>query len=192
MSNFTPCTSLPSNLHPWWIRTQDGGNSPCILGSPAAEPGATIANCVGWAWGRYQQIRGSVDSRLPSINAGGWYAAAVAAGMPHGSEPQLGAVLCLSGHVCIVEEIAADGSFINCSESDWGGPVFSYRTRYRSRNWILQVGGFQGFIYQEEEPEPEPGPGPEPEPPGPDPEHGNNFRWWMARKLILSRRNIKL
>ncbi len=192
MSEWVPCKTLPANLSPWWIMSAYGGNSPCIEGNPAAEPHATIANCVGWAWGRYQQGRGSVDSRLPSSNAGDWYRQAQAAGMSVGQEPQLGSVLCLSTHVCIVEEIAADGTFINCSESDYGGAVFSYRTRYRANNWILGGGTFQGFIYNDSfDPGPDP---PEPEPPGPGPEPeptGSRFRWWMYR-LLLNRRRGRL
>lgn len=189
MSDFVPCKSLPQNLYPWWIQAASGGNSPCIAGSPQAEPGATIANCVGWAWGRFQQIRGSVDSRLPSSNAGNWWRQAQNAGMPTGSEPQLGAVLCMNGHVAIVEEIAADGTFINCSESDYGGPIFTYRTRYRSQNWSYPgYSTFQGFIYQDDEPTPGPGPDPDPEPPSPDPENPQKFHWWMFRHLINERR----
>ena len=193
MSEFYPCYSLPSDLYPWWIKSGYGGNSPCILGSPTYQYGCTLSNCVGWAWGRYQQARGSVDWRLPAVNAGSWYAAAIANGMSVGSEPALGAVLCLGGgHVAIVEEIAADGSFINCSESDWGGAAFSFRTRYRSRNWELNVGGFQGFIYNSEwDPSPDPPVPPEPEPPGPEPGPGNRFKWWMPRRLLLNRRNGK-
>lgn len=188
MSDWVPCRSIPSSMSPWWIRTADGGNSPCILGSPLYQSGCTLSNCVGWAWGRFNQGRGSVDSRLPSGNAGSWYARAQAAGMPTGSEPRLGAVLCLSGgHVAIVEEIAADGSFINCSESDYGGAAFSYRTRYRSNNWELAVHGFQGFIYQDESYTPEPGPDPEPEPDPPGPETGSRFKWYYVNRLLKRR-----
>ena len=189
MSEFVPCKSLPANLSPWWKQPAYGGNSPCILGSPAAEAGATVANCVGWAWGRFQQIRGSIDPRLPHSNAGNWWRQANNAGMSTGSEPQLGAVICMSGHVAIVEEIAADGSFINCSESDYGGPVFTYRTRYRSQNWSYPgYSTFLGFIYQDEQPTPGPGPGPDPEPPGPDPENPQKFKWWFFRWQIQRNR----
>lgn len=190
MAVFTPCTSLPANLSPWWIMSAYGGNSPCIEGNPPAEPHATISNCVGWAWGRYCQAKGSVDSRLPIGNAGNWYRQAQVNGMSTGSEPALGAVICFGGgHVAIVEEIAADGSFINCSESDWNGAAFSYRTRYRADNWELAVHDFQGFIYNDEwDPSPDPGPDPEPEPEPPEPETGNRFKWWMARRKILNRR----
>lgn len=180
-----PCNHLPSNLNPWWIQSP-AGVSPCILGSPQpqAQPGATIANCVGWAWGRYQQIHGTIDSRLPTVNAGGWLAAAREAGMSTGSEPALGAVACFNGHVAIVEEIAPDGSYIRCSESDYGKIIFAYRTRYRSQNWSYPgYAEFQGFIYNTYEP----GPGPEPPtPPGPDPQ--NHFKWWYFKWQILRKK----
>lgn len=184
-----PCSTLPENLNPWWIRSPEGV-SPCILGNHPIQPNATIPNCVGWAWGRYQQIHGSIDSRLPAINAGGWLNAAKAAGMDTGSTPALGAVICFSGHVAIVEEIAADGSYIRCSESDWSGPAFTYRTRYLTNNWQLKDKNiFQGFIYNSYEPGPGPGPGPGPDPPvPPGPEPVNHFKWWITKWQILRKR----
>lgn len=170
-----PCDTLPSNLFPWWIMDDVGGYSPCIAGSPQAQPGATIANCVGWAWGRYCQIRGEVVPTLPTGNANTWFTAAQAAGFETGQEPALGAVICFSGglgHVAIVEEIAEDGSYIRCSESDYGGPIFSYRTRYRANNWQLAVGGFQGFIYNDVEPGPV----------------GDRFKWWLCARMLKRRK----
>ena len=189
MANFTPCKSLPDNLYPWWVQRAYGGNSICIQGYPALFKGCTLPNCVGWAWGRYQQIRGSVDPRLPASNAGNWFRQAQNAGMNTGSEPALGAVACFNGHVAIVEEIAADGSFINCSESDYGGAAFTYRTRYRSQNWSFPgYARFMGFIYNENvEPGPEPGPDPEPQPPSPDPDNPQKFKWWFFRRLMMQR-----
>lgn len=110
--------------------------------------------------------------------------------MSTGSEPALGAVACFNGHVAIVEEIAADGSFINCSESDYGGAPFTYRTRYRSNNWSYPgYAPFMGFIYNENvEPGPDPGPDPEPEPPEPDPgQQDQKFKWWFFRKILMRR-----
>lgn len=189
MAEFVPCKTIPSNMYPWWIRIQNGGNSPCILGNPPYQTGCTLSNCVGWAWGRYCQIRGSADPLLPTGNAGQWWRQAQINGKNTGSEPALGAVICFDGHVAIVEEIAADGSFINCSESDWGGAAFIYRTRYRSQNWSFTgYSPFQGFIYQDDQPTPGPGPGPEPEPPDPDPQPTNQrFRWIWYRKQLMNR-----
>lgn len=190
MADFVPCKSLPSDLYPWWVQTSHGGNSPCIQGYPPLFTGCTLSNCVGWAWGRWQQINGSIDSRLPASNAGNWWRQANVAGMNTGSEPQLGAVACFNGHVAIVEEIAADGSYINCSESDYRGAAFTYRTRYRSQNWSYPgYAAFQGFIYQNDTPTPGPGPGPEPEPPEPDPgQEDQKFKWWFFKWKILRKK----
>ena len=191
MAEFTPCKSLPSDLYPWWVQTAYGGNSICIQGYPPLFTGCTLSNCVGWAWGRWQQINGSVDPRLPASNAGNWWRQAQNAGMNTGSTPQLGAVACFNGHVAIVEEIAPDGSYINCSESDYGGNAFTYRTRYRSQNWSYPgYAQFQGFIYQNDTPTPGPGPGPEPEPPEPDPgQEDQKFKWWFFRWQILKKQD---
>lgn len=171
-----PCDTLPTELSPWWIKDGYGGISPCILGSPRPEYGATIANCVGWAWGRYCEIRGEAVPELPTGNGGTWFSTAIANGMETGTEPALGAVACFAGgpsgfgHVAIVEEIAEDGSYIRCSESDYGGPVFSYRTRYRSQNWSYPgYAQFQGFIYNEDVAE-------------------NPFKWWLCARLLKRRK----
>lgn len=148
MSNFTPCTEIPSDMHPWWIQIAEGGLSPCIPGSPQYEAGCTLANCVGWSWGRYCQLAGEYIPELPHADAGLWFQLAEAAGLPTSQEPALGAVACYDGHVCNVEEIAPDRSWIRCSESDYGGAAFSYRTRYRANNWNISPieGNFHGFI----------------------------------------------
>ena len=190
MADFVPCKQLPDNLYPWWVQTAHGGNSPCIEGHPPGFTGCTVANCVGWAWGRWQQINGSIDSRLPYSNAGNWWRQAQNAGMNTGSEPQLGAVICFNGHVAVVEEIAADGSYINCSESDYGENYFTYRTRYRPQNGSYPgYSQFMGFIYQNDTPTPGPGPDPEPEPPEPDPgQDDQKFKWWFFRWQIQRNR----
>lgn len=189
MSDFYPCYSLPGDLYPYWIMAGHGGNSPCIQGKPPYQAYATISNCVGWAWGRYQQIREqagfAIDWRLPANNAGYWFGSAQRNGMSTGQEPALGAVLCFAGgHVAIVEEIAEDESYILTSESDWGGAAFSLRQRWASNNYVLSVGGFQGFIYNVSDLDPGPEP---PEPPEPDPggDEGYRFKWWMARQQII-------
>lgn len=149
MSDYVPCFELPprSELEIWWRQTSFGGVSTCVQGFPKLFPGCTLANCVGWCWGRFCQIAGEVVEGVPNINAGDWYDAA-APYFERGPEPALGAVLCLSGgHVATVEQIAEDGSWILCSESNWAGETFVMQYRYRVNNWQLTVQGFQGFIY---------------------------------------------
>ncbi len=173
-AKFTPCTSLPDDLSWWWTQTAYGGISPCIQGNAdAGRPfdGCTLPNCVGWSWGRWQQLQDDIDYRLPTADAYQWFSLAEAAGLPTGEEPKLGAVACFGGgHVCNVEYISPDGSYIECSESDWSGPLFSYRTRYRSNNWEYGIaGGFQGFIYSLKE-------------------YDDRFPWWLSAKILHRRR----
>ncbi len=172
---YEPVTELPADLSVWWTQIAYGGVSVCIQGNGSAGrpfPGCTLPNCVGWSWGRFQQLLPEIDTRLPSADAQLWFPMAEAAGMETGQEPKLGAVACFAGgHVCNVEYIAPDGSYIECSESDWGGPLFSYRTRYRANNWVYgTAAGFQGFIYS------------------PIEFTDKGFKWWMARKILMKRK----
>lgn len=167
-----PCDTIPAQMFPWWIQDDYGGYSPCIAGYPLYQQGCTLANCVGWAWGRYCEIKGEIDNDLPTGNAGTWYTTAQQRGMSVGQEPALGAVICFSGgHVAIVEYISDDGSYICCSESDYGGAAFTYRTRYKFNNYELAITGFQGFIYNTVSPT------------------QKKFKWWMARLMLMRRKN---
>ena len=111
--------------------------------------------------------------------------------LERGQEPKLGGIMCYgytpNGHVCIVEEII-DADTIRCSESDYGTTYFI--TRIRKRNW--GVGGwdwiengngqYQGCIYH---------PGIDPTPPEPpQPVEFSNFKWWMARLMIMKRKGL--
>lgn len=157
MSNFIPCTVLPADLSPYWIKAGYGGINPCILGNPQP-PGhsdSVLANCVGWAWGRFAQCLNDPGScALSTGNAVTFWTHAD--GYERGSEPKLGAVVCYSGgsigtgHVGIVEEIAEDGSYIKTSNSNYGSSIFDYWTFTRANNWAWGPGSditFQGFIY---------------------------------------------
>lgn len=149
MADYEPCFRLPprSELNIWWTQIAYGGVSPCIEGLPRLFKGCTLANCVGWCWGRFCQTAGEVVEGVPTVNAGLWYDAA-APYFEEGPEPALGAVLCISGgHVATVEQIAEDGSWILCSESNYGGEAFVMKYRYRANHWEAGIKGFQGFIY---------------------------------------------
>jgi len=171
MLPFTPIRALPSNLFPWWISSDPGypGINPCRV--MVNSTGSVIPNCTGWAWGAFAYHAGLMSGcELPGDrNAKDWYTDSRIS-YNRGETPKLGAVLCMRntgtgfGHVAVVEEIAEDGSYIWCSESNyehWNFP-FRYVKRYRDRNWnnnnddnpedwpdsedyLWMV--FQGFIY---------------------------------------------
>lgn len=153
MSRFIPRTTPPDPSNMLWINTSYGGFNRCIVINDAT--GLTIPNCTGYVHGRWMEESGTTECPLSVSNAANYYGY-TADGMPRGSEPQLGAVICFStgqggqpGHVAIVEEIV-DADTIITSDSNYGAEYFVMRTRYRSLGWNWYSGSdlvFQGFIY---------------------------------------------
>ena len=167
---FKPRLTKPENGNPYYNRIATGGYSGAIMGSPRCEGADVLANCVGYAAGRFNEIIGKgkfVYFQYPP-NAEDFYDTAIAAGLKVGTKPQLGAIICWAkgktwtpadgaGHVAVVEEIKSDGSIIT-SESgyDCDNP-FWVSHRYReSGNWGQSSAyRFLGFIYQPEPQQPE-------------------------------------
>ena len=105
-------------------------------------------NCTWYAWGRAYEITGTYP-KLGRGNAGTWWSYNKNGGYYScGSTPKLGAVACWSnssaGHVAVVEQINADGSFV-VSESGWSSCYF--RTVTVPANGSRSELTFQGFIY---------------------------------------------
>lgn len=151
MSEFRPRTTPPDPSDLRWISddARFGGYNRCMIINDAT--GLVIPNCTGYVHGRWMEISGTHECPLSVSNAANYYGY-TADGMPRGSEPQLGAVICFGtglGHVAIVEEII-DADTIVTSESNFGHEYFVMRTRYRSMGWNWYAGSnltFQGFIY---------------------------------------------
>lgn len=154
---YTPRLTTPSTTDLNWIKTTYGGYNPCILGYPSYATGSVLANCVGYAWGRWREILGYYHN-LYTGNGGSWYGH-TSDGYSRGSTPQLGCVGCwggggVDGHVAIIEEIyyTSGGAIDHCivSESAYGStPYFRLRSINPYNNWWIynNVGTFQGFIY---------------------------------------------
>lgn len=134
--------------NPWWY----SDSNPFYLSDYG------LPNCTCYAYGRYAEIRNSF-ARLPTGNAGDWFDRAKSA-FPVSDKPELGAVACwkakagtnYSGHVGIVEQINADGSFVT-SNSAWRGTYFflynCYGDNFQGGGWMKSRGyQFQGFILQ--------------------------------------------
>lgn len=155
MSNFVPRTTPPDPSDLRWISDNElfGGYNRCMIINTAT--GLVIPNCTGYVHGRWMEESDSHECPLSVSNAANYFGY-TADGMPRGSEPQLGAVICFStgqggqpGHVAIVEEIVDDNTIIT-SDSNFGHEYFVMRTRYRSMGWNWIAGSdlvFQGFIY---------------------------------------------
>lgn len=160
---FKPRMTKPESGNPYYNRIATGGYSGAIMGSPRCEGADVLANCVGYAAGRFNEIIGKnkfVYFQYPP-NAEDFYETAIAAGLKVGSKPQLGAIICWAkgktwtpadgaGHVAVVEEIKSDGSIIT-SESGYGctNPFWTSHRYKESGNWGAGTQyRFLGFIYQ--------------------------------------------
>lgn len=149
---FVPRRTRPESGNPYYNTPAAGGYAVgAILGKPTDAGCDVLANCVGYAAGRFNEIIGAGQFVYWqwAPNPDQWISTAKQYGLRIGSEPELGAVAVWRHHVAVVEEIHADGS-ITTSESGYGC-ANPFWTSKRSRNGGSWGGeGFLGFIYQPE------------------------------------------
>lgn len=177
---FTMRTAKPGAGNKCYIRQATGGWNSCIQGSPTDSQCNVLANCVGYANGRfneiYNEITGNRSNKYNTLNcnAENFIERARNAGLEVGQSPRAGAIMCWqkgatlsgndgAGHVAIVERVNSDGS-VYTSESGYGSSAFWNQTRYNSNGrWGIGSGyTFRGFIYnpavKETQPTPQPAP----------------------------------
>lgn len=172
---FVPRLTLPTPPPSPWYTAPDNWYSANGYGYPDL-----AGNCTWYAYGRYNEARGSWSpNELSHRNAGYWYDEATA--FSRGSTPQLGAVICMhdpsgvrDGHVAIVEEIFEDGS-ITVSQSGYPNLYFNTVTLYPADNYSEYGYTVQGFIYNDISPTP---------PVPPTPEKKKKMPLWMMLKYF--------
>ena len=161
--------------------------------NPFYNAGYGLANCTCYAWGRFWEIAGgsAVLPNGPSLslsNAEDWFPY-TQDGYQRGNVPALGAICCYAdgiysglGHVCVVEEIYNDGSFL-VSESAWQDYFFR-ASHVVAANGDYGYGGytFQGFIYN-------PFAGGNDTPPYIE---GSNFHLILAKRAIFKKKGLIL
>ncbi len=137
--------SPPEAGNKYYIRKDSGGWSPCIPGKPLDPDLNVLANCVGYAVGRFNEIGGyGACKYLGSRNAENFLYFSRSQGLSVLQYPVLGGCMVWSkglsgssadgaGHVAIVEQINPDGSIIT-SESGYGYKAF-YTTKRSGANW---------------------------------------------------------
>ena len=90
---FTMRTSKPGAGNKFYITTSKGGYSTCIQGSPTDSQCNVLANCVGYACGRFNEIIGSMKYPSLNCNAEKCIERAKAAGLSVGNTPKVGAIM---------------------------------------------------------------------------------------------------
>lgn len=182
-TGFTMRTTRPANNKNFITRGSGGWNT-CIKGSPRYQYADALANCVGYASGRFNEIiniareTGGCTYTTLNCNAVNFKERAEAAGLQTGSTPRRGAIMCWgkegdAGHVAIVERVNNNNS-VYTSESGWGSSSIFWNSTRTNNNgrWGCGAGYyFRCFIYlpndvqkaiDAEEPKPTPTPAPTP------------------------------
>lgn len=128
------------NNNPYYITTDKGGFSRCIKGNPTDKNANVLANCVGYANGRFAEIQDDGGIKYQFImNAKNFTKYAKQWGLEVSDVPTLGGIMCFDnknngGHVCIVENLISKDS-IYTSESSYKGKAFFNKTRKKENNW---------------------------------------------------------
>ena len=152
-------TSKPSAGNKFYNTTSRGGYSQCIQGSPTDTGCNVLANCVGYACGRFNEIIGSMKYPYLNCNAENFIERAKKYGLTVVSYPTLGGIMVWqkgstlsgndgAGHVAVVERIDGANKILT-SESGYGSRTAfwnSVRTNSNGR-WGLGSGyTFRGCI----------------------------------------------
>lgn len=158
-TGFTMRTTRPANNKNFITRGSGGWNT-CIKGNPRYQYANALANCVGYASGRFNEIiniaretTGCTYTTL-NCNAAGFKERAEAAGLKTGSTPRRGAIMCwgkegAAGHVAIVERVNNSNS-VYTSESGWGSSAIFWNSTRSNNNGRWGIGAgyyFRCFIY---------------------------------------------
>ena len=163
IKTFKPRFIRPEAGNPFYNTITNGGYSPAIKGNPTDKGCDVLSNCVGFAFGRFNEIGNNTKmTYLEPRNAERFYDIALAQGLTVTMKPTIGACMVWqkgptrdpsgkdgAGHVAIVEQVISDTEVVT-SESGYGcqTPFWTQTRKLGSdNNW--GSGGdykFLGFI----------------------------------------------
>lgn len=159
---YKPRLTRPEAGNKYYITRSAGGWSDAVKGSPTDKACDVLHNCVGYAYGRFNEIGGYGSCKyLRPVNAENFMQ--YKGGLESGMEPRLGACMVWqkgatlkgsdgAGHVAIVEQIISPTEIVT-SESGYGAkkPFWTQRRKKNDGNWQQELQGkgykFLGFIY---------------------------------------------
>lgn len=143
-------TTKPKN-NKFYNTISNGGLSECIKGYPTSSDSDVLANCVGYACGRFNEIIGEMKYPYLNCNAEDFIDRAKSFyNLEISSIPTLGGIMVWkkgnthnnsdgAGHVAIVEKII-DENTIYTSESGYGSAYFWNATRKNDNgNWGMNL-----------------------------------------------------
>lgn len=142
---FIPKMHAPESGNKYYNTKSAGGYSPCIVGKPTAPGCNVLANCVGYATGRFNEIIGKPSCvYLGNTNAENFAWLAQSQGLKVSARPVLGGCMVWAkgkpgvssdgaGHVAIVEGVNPDGSIVT-TDSGWNSAAW-YTKQRSGNNW---------------------------------------------------------
>lgn len=156
--SFKMRTTKPEAGNKYYITKSNGGWSDAIKGSPTDSECDVLPNCVGYAYGRFNEIGGyGYCKYLRPVNAENFLQ--YKGSLEVGQTPKVGACMVWqrgdtlsnsdgAGHVAIVEKVVSNTE-VYTSESGWGCQPFWNQTRRKADgNWGQNSSyKFLGFIY---------------------------------------------
>ena len=157
MNKFTIRKECPVN-NKFYNKTTDGGLNTCVYGYPIIKGCSTLADCTGYASGRFNEIISEIkgkDAWYYDLNsdAGSFIKYGAPMGLKVSQTPQAGSIMVwdvtgVGGHVCVVEEVISNDR-VMISQSNWGGPTFEYKAKTNANgNWGLNKSRYKflGFL----------------------------------------------
>lgn len=150
-------TTLPEYGNKFYNNGNNGGWSWCIDGYPTCSGRNVLANCVGYACGRFNEIIGSMKYPDFCCNAENFIEVAQRLGLEISNTPSVGAIMVWqkgslssgdgAGHVAIVERVDSNNQ-VYTSESAYGGSAFynALRTNDNGRWGMNSNYTFRAFI----------------------------------------------
>lgn len=157
-NTYKPRLTKPEKGNPYYNTKANGGYSNAIKGKPTDPDCDVLANCVGYAYGRFNEIGGYGSCKyLAPVNAENFIQ--YAGDLEVGQTPRVGACMVWrkgntlsnsdgAGHVAIVEKVVSNTEVLT-SESGWNSKAFWTKTRKKGNgNWGAGAAyTFLGFIY---------------------------------------------
>lgn len=159
MATFKPRLTKPEAGNKYYITKSKGGYSNAIQGKPTDPNCNVLANCVGYAYGRFNEIGGyGYCKYLSPVNAENFIQ--YAGNLKVGQTPKLGACMVWrkgatlsnsdgAGHVAIVEQVISSTQVVTSESGYNASKPFWTQTRNKGNgNWGAGAGyTFLGFIY---------------------------------------------
>lgn len=157
---FVKRLSKPEKGNPYYNTKSNGGYSTAIVGKPTDKDCNVLANCVGWAFSRVNEIAGDKTmSILEPRDAERWVEIAKKQGHKIYQSPKPGDVMCWAkgstatnsdgaGHVAVVEHVYSD-KMVLTSESGYNAskPFWTQVRNKGNGNWGQSSAyTFLGFI----------------------------------------------